>query len=67
MPMRDKVSWNALIGGHSENEESNEAVEAFKLMREDGVPANYITIANVLGACLTMYNLLKHGMPIHAQ
>jgi pentatricopeptide repeat protein len=66
MPMRDEVSWNALIGGHSENEESNEAVEAFKLMREDGVPANYITIANVLGACLTMYNLLKHGMPIHA-
>lgn len=26
---------------------------------------NYITITNVLGACLTPQDLLKHGMPIH--
>ena len=66
MPKRDEVTWNALIGGHSGNEEPNEAVAAFKSMREDGVPANYITIVNVLGACLTLDNLQKHGMPIHA-
>ncbi|KAG6635750.1 hypothetical protein CIPAW_11G064000 [Carya illinoinensis] len=63
---RDEVTWNALIGGHSENAQPDEAVEAFRFMREDGVPANYITIVNVLGACFTADNLLKHGMPIHA-
>ncbi|KDP25085.1 hypothetical protein JCGZ_22620 [Jatropha curcas] len=66
MPMRDEVTWNALIGGHAENEEPHEAVKNFKLMREEGLPANYITIANILGAFLTLDNLLKHGMPIHA-
>ena len=63
---RDEITWNALIGGYSENKEPNDAVESFKLMREDGVPANYITIVNVFGACLTLDNLQKHGMPIHA-
>ncbi|KAJ0043634.1 hypothetical protein Pint_18147 [Pistacia integerrima] len=53
MPQHDTVSWNALIGGYAENEEPNAAVEAYKLMKEEGKPMNYITIANVLGACLT--------------
>ncbi|KAJ9139607.1 hypothetical protein P3X46_030325 [Hevea brasiliensis] len=66
MPRRDEVTWNALIGGHVDNEEPDEAVKAFKLMREESIPANYITIANVLGACLSPNDLLKHGMPIHA-
>ncbi|KAJ0098828.1 hypothetical protein Patl1_20845 [Pistacia atlantica] len=53
MPQRDTVSWNALIGGYAGNEEPNAAVEAYKLMKEEGRPMNYITITNVLGACLT--------------
>ncbi|EEF48778.1 pentatricopeptide repeat-containing protein, putative [Ricinus communis] len=65
MSRRDEVTWNALIGGHANNRESDEAVKAFKLMRED-IPASYITIANVLGALLAPTDLLKHGMPIHA-
>ncbi|KAJ0043639.1 hypothetical protein Pint_18148 [Pistacia integerrima] len=65
MPQRDTVSWNALIGGYAGNEEPNAAVEAYKLMKEEGTPMNCITIANVLGACLTPQDLLKHGMPIH--
>ncbi|KAK9275024.1 hypothetical protein L1049_022282 [Liquidambar formosana] len=66
MPTRDGVTWNALIGGHAENEEPDEAVRTFKLMREGGTPANYITMVNVLGALLAPNDLLKHGMPIHA-
>ncbi|KAJ7982040.1 Pentatricopeptide repeat [Quillaja saponaria] len=66
MPKRDEVTWNALIGGHTDNEEPNEALEAFKLMREEGMRANYITIVNTLGACLDPDYLLKHGMPLHA-
>ncbi|CAN6689034.1 unnamed protein product [Malus baccata var. baccata] len=66
MPNRDQVTWNALIGGYAESKEPNEAIKAFKFMREEGTPANYITIINVLGAFLTPSDLLKHGMPIHA-
>ncbi|KAH7511515.1 hypothetical protein JRO89_XSUnG0195300 [Xanthoceras sorbifolium] len=66
MPERNEVTWNALIGGHAENGEPDEAVKAYKLMREKGLPVDYITIANVLGACLAPGDLLKHGMPIHA-
>ncbi|OMO63699.1 hypothetical protein COLO4_32236 [Corchorus olitorius] len=66
MAKRNEVSWNALIGGLAENDEPNEAVKAFQLMREEGIRTNYITLSNVLGACLTPDDLLKHGMPIHA-
>ncbi|KAH1081051.1 hypothetical protein J1N35_020812 [Gossypium stocksii] len=34
MPKRNLVTWNALIGGLVENEEPDEAVKAFQLMRE---------------------------------
>ncbi|KAL3532397.1 hypothetical protein ACH5RR_005918 [Cinchona calisaya] len=67
MPEQELVTWNALIGGYAENEESDEAVKAFKLMKEKGQPANYITMISVLGACSVPSNLLKFGMPLHAQ
>lgn len=66
MPKRDEVTWNALIGGHADNEQPNEAFRAFNLMREEDIPVNYITIVNLLGACLSPDDLLKHGLPIHA-
>ncbi|KAK7317377.1 hypothetical protein RJT34_01542 [Clitoria ternatea] len=66
MPKRDEVTWNALIGGHSGSKEPNAAIEAFNLMREEGVPVNYITIVNLLSACLSPDGILEHGMPIHA-
>ncbi|EOY14016.1 Tetratricopeptide repeat-like superfamily protein isoform 1 [Theobroma cacao] len=66
MPKRNEVTWNALIGGHAENEETDEAVKAFQLMRAEGIKTDYITVSNILGACLTPDDLLKLGMPIHA-
>ncbi|KAF7807148.1 pentatricopeptide repeat-containing protein [Senna tora] len=66
MPKRDAVTWNALIGGHADNEQPNEALKAFSLMREEGIPANYITIVNLLGAFSSPDDLLKYGLPIHA-
>ncbi|PRQ30527.1 putative tetratricopeptide-like helical domain, DYW domain-containing protein [Rosa chinensis] len=66
MPKRDEVTWNSLIGSYAENKEPDEVITAFKLMRKEGTPANYITIINVLGAFLIPSDLLKHGMPIHA-
>ncbi|XP_023551747.1 pentatricopeptide repeat-containing protein At3g24000, mitochondrial isoform X1 [Cucurbita pepo subsp. pepo] len=67
MPKHDKVTWNALIGGFADNAEPNEAVAAFKLMREGGTcGVDYITIVNTLGSCLTNEDLIKYGRPIHA-
>ncbi|KAJ4837215.1 hypothetical protein Tsubulata_050722, partial [Turnera subulata] len=66
MPKRDLVTWNALIGGHADNQQSEAALEAFKLMKEECVPTNCITLSNVLGACLAPDDLLTGGMPIHA-
>ncbi|KAK7281498.1 hypothetical protein RIF29_09552 [Crotalaria pallida] len=66
MRNRDEVTWNALIGGHADNKEPNAAIKAFNLLREEGLSVNYITIVNLLGACLCPDDLLEHGMPIHA-
>lgn len=67
MSKYDKVTWNTLIGGFADNSEPNEAVAAFKLMREGGTcDVDYITIVNTLGSCLTKEDLIKYGTAIHA-
>ncbi|CAN7035338.1 unnamed protein product [Brassica rapa subsp. trilocularis] len=66
MPRRDEVAWNALIGGYAEDEDTDKALAAFQTMRVEGVPANYITVVSVLGACLTPGDLLERGKPLHA-
>ncbi|KAF9603805.1 hypothetical protein IFM89_037939 [Coptis chinensis] len=66
MPQHDVVTWNTVIGGHLDNEESQKAVKYFKLMREDGISANYITIVNVLGSFSASEDLLNYGMSVHA-
>lgn len=66
MPRRDVVSWNALIGFYAENEKYEDAFQAFTVMRQEGIPVNYITVVNVMAACLTSRHLSTLGMAIHA-
>lgn len=66
MSKKDLVTWNALIGACAENEEPDEALKYFKLMRGGSISANYITIVNVLGAFSASSALIVHGMPMHA-
>ncbi|KAK4759272.1 hypothetical protein SAY87_022403 [Trapa incisa] len=65
-PRHDIVTWNALIGGHAENSECEEAIKSFKLLREEGSLLNYITIMSILSSCMTSNDLMTRGMPIHA-
>ncbi|CAI0555517.1 unnamed protein product [Linum tenue] len=70
LPRRDEVTWNALIGGHADNEEAEKAIEAFKLMREQSMGISYITIANVLGiseclAATAQLAVLEEGQQLH--
>ncbi|KAF3787079.1 Pentatricopeptide repeat-containing protein [Nymphaea thermarum] len=60
------ISWNAMIGGHAENEETEEAIKIFNMMRKNGGQSNYITLVNVLSACLQKEHLLMWGFSIHA-
>uniref|UniRef100_A0A0R0H5B5 DYW domain-containing protein n=1 Tax=Glycine max TaxID=3847 RepID=A0A0R0H5B5_SOYBN len=63
----DEVTWNALIGGHADNKEPNAAIEAFNLLREEGVPVNYITIVNLLThAIIGNLTLLDEGQQLHS-
>ena len=66
IPRRDLISWNTLIGGHMENEEHREAMQAFVWMREAGIRGNYITMVNILGICSAPKDLMKYGTPLHA-
>ncbi|KAG0449949.1 hypothetical protein HPP92_027011 [Vanilla planifolia] len=65
MPNCDVITWNTLIGGYVENEEMNEAIQAFNQMREAGVMENYITVVNILGVCSSAQDLKNLAKPLH--
>ncbi|KAL5713535.1 hypothetical protein ACHQM5_015601 [Ranunculus cassubicifolius] len=66
IPLRDGVTWNALIGGYSENKEPNQVTRVFKMMRECGASIDYITVINILGCSSVVDDLMVLGMPVHA-
>ncbi|CAH9068603.1 unnamed protein product [Cuscuta europaea] len=65
MPVKELVTWNALIGGYAAGHQTNDVVRIFKWMRECSVTTNYITIINALGSCSSPVDLLSAGMPLH--
>ncbi|KAF8380819.1 hypothetical protein HHK36_028313 [Tetracentron sinense] len=44
------ISWNTMIGMYAQNGFFNETLLVFKLMREEGIGANSVTIVNLLSA-----------------
>lgn len=51
MPQRDGGSWNAMIKAYIQCRSAEKALGLFKDMNKEGVFANEITFANVLGLC----------------
>ncbi|XP_058078156.1 pentatricopeptide repeat-containing protein At1g20230-like [Magnolia sinica] len=51
MPMRDVVSWNAMIAGYGMHGFGMDAVNLFCHMRVTGLKPNYCTFTNLLSAC----------------
>ncbi|XP_076937579.1 pentatricopeptide repeat-containing protein At5g42450, mitochondrial-like [Bidens hawaiensis] len=45
------VSWNAIINGYAQNGRSKEAVEFYRVMQENGVKPNSVTLLGILFAC----------------
>ncbi|OVA11449.1 Pentatricopeptide repeat [Macleaya cordata] len=66
MPVRDVVSWTALISGYSRSEdECEEAFKLFKLMRVSGeAKPNEFTLDSVLRACCRL-GVLNEGKMVH--
>ncbi|KAK1265361.1 Pentatricopeptide repeat-containing protein [Acorus gramineus] len=51
MPHRDGGTWNSMLASYSTSGQPDEALALFVLMHEDGVRANEVTLACVLGCC----------------
>ncbi|KAI9200524.1 hypothetical protein LWI28_009407 [Acer negundo] len=60
MPVRDMLSWNAMISGLSQNGHGKQALELFEEMLAEGTKPDYVTFVNILSACSHM-GLVERG------
>ncbi|KAK4361959.1 hypothetical protein RND71_017200 [Anisodus tanguticus] len=60
---KDVVSWTAMISGYESNGYPEKAVKTYKMMEQEGVMPDEITIASVLSAC-TSLGLLEMGVKL---
>ncbi|XP_077236603.1 tetratricopeptide repeat (TPR)-like superfamily protein [Tasmannia lanceolata] len=65
MPVKDMVTWTALITGYSQNDRAEEALELFPRMLELGLKPNQFTFASLLKACGAAPGD-EHGRQVHA-
>jgi len=66
MQNRDIAIWNAMIFGHTQNEQGEEAVKLFNQLRISGVTPNeftFVALVTVASNLATMF----HGQQFHAQ
>ncbi|KAH7420506.1 hypothetical protein KP509_13G010300 [Ceratopteris richardii] len=66
LPLRDQVTWNALIGGYVDHGNSEETVRCFKQMQLEGLLPNEITFLKALKAC-AIAHALQEGLRLHVQ
>ncbi|KAK9175460.1 hypothetical protein WN944_027467 [Citrus x changshan-huyou] len=64
MPVRDAISWTALLNGFVKRGYFEEALECFREMQISGVEPDYVTIISVLNACANV-GTLGIGLWIH--
>ncbi|XP_057837442.2 pentatricopeptide repeat-containing protein At5g15300 [Cryptomeria japonica] len=66
MPMRNLISWTAMISAYTRHGYSEEALILFYQMKETGIQPNQFTFASILSSCADMANLEK-GKEIHEE
>ena len=64
LPVRNIVSWNALIAGYSHHDQDHEALMCLELMQREGLSMNEVTFTCILKACGNTQDLEK-GKQIH--
>ena len=66
LPIRDVVSWTALISGYTEHGHDKESLKCFEKMKFEGVSANAATFVSTLKACANIGDA-NTGSEIHDQ
>eukprot|EP01018_Ginkgo_biloba_P005831 Gb_35190 [translate_table: standard] len=64
MPVRNVISWSAMIAGYAQNGYAHEALTLFDQMQQSNVKPNSITMVSVLLACAHV-GALQQGKWIH--
>lgn len=64
MPLRDVVSWTAMITGYRNARRFDDALFAFEQMQYAGVEPNRVTLVNALAAC-SSHGAVEMGVWIH--
>ncbi|KAH7287462.1 hypothetical protein KP509_32G057100 [Ceratopteris richardii] len=54
LPVRDEVSWNAILLACTEHGHGEEALQYFEQMQSEGIPADAISLGACLKACTCM-------------
>ncbi|KAH7353034.1 hypothetical protein KP509_19G076100 [Ceratopteris richardii] len=66
LPVRDVVSWTALIAGYSLYGYNEEAIDCYEKMKQDGSSPDDVTFACVLKACGSI-GAFEKGEEVHAE
>jgi pentatricopeptide repeat protein len=66
LPIRDTVTWNALISGYAEEDCLEDALSCFQQMQTEGLIPNDVTFICILKACGKRRGIEK-GEQIHAE
>ncbi|MBT1617445.1 hypothetical protein, partial [Klebsiella pneumoniae] len=65
MPIRNVVSWTAIISGFVQKDDSISAFQFFKEMRKMREDINNYTVTSVLTAC-AKFSMFKEAIQIHS-
>ena len=66
LPIRNVVSWNAMVSGYTQHGHSEEALKCFRLMQYEGIPPDVITFICMLKACGSMGSVAM-GEEVHVK
>ncbi|KAH7421346.1 hypothetical protein KP509_13G052000 [Ceratopteris richardii] len=66
LPIRDVVSWSALIAGYAQVGQGAQALMCFEQMQEEGLSPDAMTFACILKACGSM-KVVDEGEKIHEE
>ena len=66
LPIRNVVSWNALIAGYAQQGQGHEALNCFDRMESEGFSPNAVTFICILKACGSI-GAIDKGKQIHTE
>ncbi|XP_077214149.1 pentatricopeptide repeat-containing protein At5g39350-like isoform X2 [Tasmannia lanceolata] len=65
LPARNVIAWNAMISACTQNRKFNEAFDVFRLMCQEDMTPNLVTLVSILPSCGNLVNI-QYGESVHA-